>query len=201
MITELNSQLEYYATKEDLDAKVNKSDVVTKEEDVSETNTNPIATNLVIQTFREIFDSIDTSLKVARFFTEIGADTNNLTLINNNDDNIGRIQEVYSVLYGRENNVDDTLADGNGANSLLINDIRRSSKSLLYIRKRGTYFYTYGHIILCSEFIFGTVTRCDGQGTGTVTTIEPSHNSQINTIKLISNNLIKSDSKLGVWFR
>lgn len=109
--------------------------------------------------------------------------------------------ELWFVFYGRENNKNDTLADGDGDDSISVNGVKVLERPLAYIRKRGTYFYTCGHFKLVGNFIFGTVARCDGNGTSQTFTTEPVQATKIDDIIINTSNLFKGDSKFAVYAR
>ena len=104
-------------------------------------------------------------------------------------------------LDGRENNKDDTLADGDGDDSISVNGVKVLERPLAYIRKNGTYFYTCCHFKLVGGFIFGTVARCDGNGTNNTMTVEPVQATKIDDIIINTSNLFKGDSKFAVYAR
>lgn len=134
--------------------------------------------------------------ETVREFSEIGTDTNNLSILFENPKGY---REIYFVFFGRENNVDDSLPNGNGNDNITINNVRSIITSLVYIRGKGTYFYTYGKIEVVNDFIIGQVARDDGQGGTSIRTITPLQAKTIDNISIISNGLLKADSKLAVY--
>lgn len=134
--------------------------------------------------------------ETVREFSEIGTDTNNLSILFENPKGY---REIYFVFFGRENNVDDSLPNGNGNDNITINNVRSIVKPLVYIRGKDNYFYTYGQIKLVNDFILGQVARDDGQGGTSIMTISPLQAKTIDNISIISNALLKADSKLAVY--
>ena len=134
--------------------------------------------------------------ETVREFSEIGTDTNNLSILFENPKGY---REIYFVFFGRENNVDDSLSNGNGNDNITINNVRSIVKPLVYIRGKDNYFYTYGQIKLVNDFILGQVARDDGQGGTSIMTISPLQAKTIDNISIISNALLKADSKLAVY--
>lgn len=197
----IEAQLAEKADKTDLDKKVNKSDVVTALTTDTVASENPIATKLFYEQISVLANKVYNNYGIICDDTPIGEDTNNLPIIDNSDESLSPLDEVYFILYGRENNADDTLANASGSDNITINGTRVLVKPLLYIRKSGTYFYTIGHIKQINNFIVGTVTLCDGGGANHTMQIEPVHSVLIDTISIVSNNLIKSDSKLTVYYK
>lgn len=197
----IEAQLAEKADKTDLDKKVNKSDVVTALTTDTVASENPISTKLFYEQISVLADKVYNNYGIICDNTPIGEDTNNLPIIDNSDGSLNPLDEVYFILYGRENNADDTLANANGSDNITINGTRVLVKPLLYIRKSGTYFYTIGHIKQINNFIVGTVTLCDGGGANHTMQIEPVNSVLIDTISIVSNNLIKSDSKLTVYYK
>lgn len=134
--------------------------------------------------------------ETVREFSEIGTDTNSLSILSENSKGY---REIYFVFFGRENNADDSLSNGNGNNNITINNVRCIIKSLIYIRGKNNYFYTYGKIELVNDFIFGQVARDNGLGGESLMEIKPLQAKTIDNISIISNNLLKGDSKLAVY--
>nr|UVY52210.1 MAG: bppU [Bacteriophage sp.] len=163
---------------------------------------DPIAVKAVVQEmlmFESLFESKEMS--IFRQFELIGLDTNKLNVITKGFNDELQYTEFYFVFYGRKNNKDDTLADADGDDSISINGVKVLEVPLAYIRKRGTYFYTVGHFKLVGEFIFGTVSRCDGNGTNNTITVEPVQATNIDDIIINTSNLFKGDSKFAVYAR
>lgn len=136
--------------------------------------------------------------ETVREFSKIGTDTNNLSILFENPKGY---REIYFVFFGRENNADDSLPNGNGSDNITINNVRSIVKSLLYVRGKGNYFYTFGKIELVNGFIFGQVCRDDGQGGNSIMSIKPLQAETIDNISIVSNNLLKADSKLAIYAR
>lgn len=133
-----------------------------------------------------------------REFSEIGVDTNRLNILSRNPK--GYV-EIYFVFFGRENNADDSLPNGNGSDNITINNVRAIVKSLVYIRGKGAYFYASGKIELVNDFIVGQVARDEGNGGTNIMAIHPIQTKAIESISMFSNNLLKADSKLAVYAR
>lgn len=134
-------------------------------------------------------------------FELLGLDRNKLNVITKNWNDVLGYTELWFVFYGRENNKDDTLTDGDGDDSISVNGVKVLERPLAYIHKRGTYFYTCGHFKLVSGFIFGTVARCDGNGATNTITVEPVQATKIDDIIINTSNLFKGDSKFAVYAR
>ena len=134
--------------------------------------------------------------ETVREFSEIGTDTNNLSILFENPKGY---KEIYFVFFGRENNADDTMANANGNDNITINNVRSIVKSLAYVRKKGNYFYTVGKIELVNDFIIGQVARDEGQGGTSIMAIKPFQAKAIENISIVSSNLLKADSKLAVY--
>lgn len=195
--------LDNYALKTDLDKKIDKSSIVTEitEENYDEyyKNENPIAVKAVMQFGEGFYDAFyPKKVAIHKQFELVALDTDTLNVITKAWNDVLHYSEFWFVFYGRENNKEDTLEDGNGNDSISVNGVRVIAKPLTYIRKSGTYFYTCGHFKLVGEFIFGTVARCDGNGVNTVT-VEPIKAEKVDDIIIKTNNLFKGDSKFGVY--
>lgn len=234
VITALNSQLEYYATKEDLDTKADKTAIPTQLSQLTDDSTHrlvtdvekakwnslknvnvitevteenadsedPIAVKAVVQGM-QMFESNFESKYISPHspFNLIGLDKNKLNVITKAWSDVFGYTEFWFVFYGRENNKDDTLVDGDGDDSISVNGVKVIERPLAYIRKNGTYFYTCGHFKHVSEFIFGTVARCDGNGAIQTFTTEPVQATKIDDIIINTSNLFKGDSKFAVYAR
>lgn len=177
------------ADKTELDSKVDKSSVDTA---LNENSNNPIANKAVATKLKEISHHKPYEL--------LGLDTNRLQVITDAYSMLG-YSEFWFVFYGRENNKDNTLADADGDDSISVNGVKVLERPLTYIRKSGTYFYTCGHFKLVGDFIFGTVARCDGNGTNNTITVEPVQATKIDNIIINTSNLFKGDSKFAVYAR
>lgn len=73
-------------------------------------------------------------------FDLIGLDTDKLYVITEAWNDALGYTEFWFVFYGRENNKNDTLADGDGDDSISVNGVKVLERPLAYIRKRGTCF-------------------------------------------------------------
>lgn len=176
--------------------------VVTEVTDENYESEDPIAVKVVTQTFAEINAIYE--IKEVSHFTEfglVGLDKNTLHVITKAWNDVLGYTELWFVFYGRENNKDDTLADGDGDDSISVNGVKALERPLAYIRKDGTYFCTCGHFKLVGGFIFGTVARCDGNGATNTITVEPVQATKIDDIIINTNNLFKGDSKFVVYAR
>lgn len=131
-----------------------------------------------------------------REFSEIGTDTNNLSILSENSKGY---REICFVFFGRENNADDSLPNGNGNDNITINNARCIVKPLIYICGKNNYYHTYGKIELVNDFIFGQVALDNGAGGANFMEIQPLQAKTIDNISIISNNLLKGDSKLAVY--
>lgn len=199
----IEAQLAEKADKADLDKKVNKSDVVTNVDvEGIETNTNPIATSVVYNKLTSFYSEFEAKhVEMHSKFNLVGLDTNTLYVITKALNDELNFSEFWFVFYGRENDKDDTLTNGDGNDGIYINDTRVLARPLVYIRKSGTYFYTVGHFKTVGEFVFGTVSRCDGNGTTSTYTVEPIQATKVDSITIVTNNLFKGDSKFAVYAR
>lgn len=199
----IEAQLAEKADKADLDKKVNKSDVVTNVDvEGIETNTNPIATSVVYNALTSFYSEFEAKhVEMHSKFNLVGLDTNTLYVITKALNDELNFSEFWFVFYGRENDKDDTLTNGDGSDGIYINDTRVLARPLVYIRKSGTYFYTVGHFKTVGEFVFGTVSRCDGNGTTSTYTVEPIQATKVDSITIVTNNLFKGDSKFAVYAR
>lgn len=136
--------------------------------------------------------------ETVREFSEIGADIKKLDILSSNPKGY---KEIYFVFYGRENNSDDSMENTNGADNISVNDAIIIRKSLVYVRKKGTLFYTYGKIELVNGFALGQAHRDNGIGGDNVIGCKPLQTETIDNIKFSTNNLFKADSKLAVYAR
>lgn len=143
------------AIKTALDSKVDKSSVITKLENEDFDNENPISAKAFYGVVLGIVNGFEQKeLSHHADFELVGLDKNTLYVITKAwNDELG-YTELWFVFYGRENNKNDTLADGDGDDSISVNGVKVLERPLAYIRKRGTYFYTCGHFKLVGNFIF-----------------------------------------------
>lgn len=190
------------AIKTALDLKVDKSSVITKLENEDFDNENPISAKALFGVILDITYGFEQKeVSIHKEFELVGLDKNILNVITKNwNDELG-YTELWFVFYGRENNKDNTLEDGDGDDSISVNGVKVLERPLAYIRKNGTYFYTCGHFKLVGGFIFGTVARCDGNGSTNTITVEPVQATKIDDIIINTNNLFKGDSKFAVYAR
>lgn len=136
--------------------------------------------------------------ETVREFSEIGADIKTLDILSSNPKGY---KEIYFVFYGRENNADDTMENANGADNISVNNAPIIKRSLVYVRKKGTLFYTYGKIELVNGFALGQACRDNGTGGDNIIGCKPLQTETIDNITIATNNLFKADSKLAVYAR
>ena len=176
--------------------------VVTEVTEDNMDSEDPISTKLVVQEmmqFQNMFESKEISQDMQ--FDLLGLDTNKLYVITKSWNDALGYTELWFVFYGRENNKNDTLSDGDGSDYISVNSVKVLERPFTYIRKNGTYFYTCGHFKLVGNFIFGTVARCDGNGATNTIMVEPVQATKIDDIIINTSNLFKGDSKFAVYAR
>ena len=109
--------------------------------------------------------------------------------------------EIFIIFNGRENNVDDSLANNNGQDSFSVNGEKSYSGIFTYIRKEGNNFDT-----TVSVKANKTLNVIDGL-------IHPRGNksiygfakivsgSIINSFSITTNNFFKSGSKISIYYK
>lgn len=109
--------------------------------------------------------------------------------------------EIFIIFNGRENNVDDSLANNNGKDSFSVNGEISYSGIFTYIRKEGNNFDT-----TVSVKANKTLNVIDGlihpRGNKSIYGFEKIvSGSIINSFSITTNNFFKSGSKISVYFK
>ena len=108
--------------------------------------------------------------------------------------------EIELWFYGRENDANDTMTNGNGSDGLEINGTNVSFFALTYLRRAGTMFYTHITAKITCGFLDGTISKKGNSELVGFTNVLENVES-IKKISLKTNNLFKSGSKITVFYR
>lgn len=109
--------------------------------------------------------------------------------------------EIFIIFNGRENNVDDSLANNNGQDSFRVNGEKSYSGIFTYIRKEGNNFDT-----TVSVKANKTLNVIDGlihpRGNKSIYGFEKIvSGSIINSFSITTNNFFKSGSKISIYYK
>ena len=131
--------------------------------------------------------------KVYQEATPIGGDTKNIIFDDLN------ASEIMLVFNGRENNEEDTMPNGNGSDSVNINNTKVLANPFTYIRGKGVKFDT----VLYAKVINGKIdgsTQPKGNDVirGFTSLIA---DDVINKISIVTNNVFKAESTVALYYK
>ena len=109
-------------------------------------------------------------------------------------------KKLTIIFDGRENNEDDSMPNGNGSDSIGINGNSIYSGNIAYIRGAGTNFKTIIDVFGVAQSGYFNLYRQILGGSNFAAASNVVMAESINSIKLITNNLFKSGSKISAWY-
>lgn len=109
-------------------------------------------------------------------------------------------KKLTIIFDGRENNEDDSMPNGNGSDSIGINGNSIYSGNIAYIRGAGTNFKTIIDVFGVAQSGYFNLYRQILGGSNFAAASNVVMAESINSIKLTTNNLFKSGSKISAWY-